>query len=310
MLQYKNADIEKVVQDMMRFEPVINISATSMSYVDDFITYLKYERAVLFHVDEVVYSFNRLRNVAELKPHYLYSKGEYSTIINNMKASVSALASGFRKYSLLYDREKAIHDYICSSVTYSEFDSSAHSIIGPLLNKKGVCDGISKTAKVLLQESGIESFIVYGQAKKDGLWFPHAWNIIKLGNDWFQTDFTLDNTISADSAVRYDYFNVTNGDLKSTHKPKKRFKEICEKCTCGDNYYTKTNSQFFNQSSFENYLITRELHDLSSIQVRLNFDITPENANKLYEKCLQKKLRLFTYRYSYNENLNVFLWSM
>ena len=49
------------------------------------------------------------------------------------------------------EKEKYVHDFICDNVRYDKLKKAySHEIIGPLGQGVGVCEGIAKAVKVLL----------------------------------------------------------------------------------------------------------------------------------------------------------------
>lgn len=99
-----------------------------------------------------------------------------------------------------YEVALSIHDYLTKTVAY-DYDSlpikdlnskevtNAHSLIGPLLYGKGVCDGISDAYSFLLSTCGIKATTVSGNTTEGE---PHAWNIIRIEGEWYHVDVTWD----------------------------------------------------------------------------------------------------------------------
>ena len=129
------------------------------------------------------------------------------------------------KYMTAYQKELAIHDYIINTTSY-DYDNlktqtipaSSYTAAGVLINKVAVCQGYSEAFKLLLNLCDIECEIVTGTSKN----IDHAWNIVKLDNDWYMVDVTYDDPISFDKNKRvevlnYDYFNITNEQLSIDH---------------------------------------------------------------------------------------------
>lgn len=100
---------------------------------------------------------------AMLYPNYIYTKSEYDSMVGKITTIVEKIRCQIINGSYsLYERELSIHDALCTKVSYADMGNESHSIVGPLLYHKGVCDGISKAAKVLLQECGIKSHVILG----------------------------------------------------------------------------------------------------------------------------------------------------
>ena len=72
-----------------------------------------------------------------------------------MTARVEKLIRPAQKLSE-WEKEKYVHDFICENVRYDKLKKSySHEIIGPLGQGVGVCEGIAKAVKVLLDALGV-----------------------------------------------------------------------------------------------------------------------------------------------------------
>lgn len=112
--------------------------------------------------------------------------------------------------------ELAVHDVLAAKVSYDGTDKeSSHCLVGPLVEKKGVCEGISKAAAFLLNAFGVESAVVTGRSVQDGE--PHAWNAVRLGREWYNTDVTFDLRKGAGSGTRF-YLDMDDAMAGRTHE--------------------------------------------------------------------------------------------
>ena len=66
--------------------------------------------------------------------------------------------------------------------------------------------------------AGIENIVISGSAvNQNGEGF-HAWNIIKLFNDWYHLDVTWDDSLGdPPDYVSYDYFNLSDEEISQNH---------------------------------------------------------------------------------------------
>lgn len=139
---------------------------------------------------------------------------------------------GIYDYSEI-QKEKFIHDYIVKNWPYDETCGNGgarlepYTVYGALVQKTAVCEGFSKTAKMLLDILGVHTQVVSGTivSKNAG----HAWNAIKIGNKTYHLDITFDlgQTGGPQYAIRYDYFNVTDDDLTDRTWQDKQVVWIC-----------------------------------------------------------------------------------
>lgn len=102
------------------------------------------------------------------------------------------------------DKEKAIYDYLTEHCQYdtealedaqknnfqkteeNRFEDSFNGY-GILVSKKGVCQSYAYAYKLLCELGGLDCMVMTGNL--DGN-LPHAWNAVKIGKEWFQTDAT------------------------------------------------------------------------------------------------------------------------
>ena len=124
-------------------------------------------------------------------------------------------------------KEFAIHDYLVLNTKY-DYDNyikgtvpyESYTPYGVLVNGVGVCQGYAEAAKLLFDKSGIESYIVFGEASSGGSSGGHAWNIVKIGGKYYQLDVTWDDPVTDDTGfLRYDYFNLSDKEISKDHTP-------------------------------------------------------------------------------------------
>lgn len=119
-----------------------------------------------------------------------------------------------------YQKELALHDYLVKQCHYSTHSTSSdvYEAYGALVNHKAVCDGYAQALQLLFTCSGITSKYICGTATDANGSMDHAWNLVKLGNDWYHLDATWDDpTPDRKGRILHTYFNVTDSYIKSSH---------------------------------------------------------------------------------------------
>jgi len=113
-------------------------------------------------------------------PNYEYSR-----------ADISAYTSAVYEHLKIYDavksksdieKEQFVHDFCSEHFVYGDAGGESFTILGPVLHKTAVCEGIAKYVKVALDYLGVSGLVVSGKAKSPlyrGKTENHAWNIIK-----------------------------------------------------------------------------------------------------------------------------------
>lgn len=125
-----------------------------------------------------------------------------------------------------YEKELALHDYLVTHSTYDKrlftgnMPDESYTDYGVLIKGTGVCEGYAKAMKRLLDAVGIETIVAIGEAKDGEEWIGHAWNIIKIEEQYYQLDPTWDDPITSDGkdVLRHSYFNITDKQISKDHR--------------------------------------------------------------------------------------------
>lgn len=98
------------------------------------------------------------------------------------------------------DVEKAlyVHDYIILNCKY-DFSYKNFDAYDCLVSKSAVCQGYSLAYMYILDRFlGIDCTVVYSDAMQ------HAWNYVKIGNNWYHVDLTTDDANTRYRDTSYD----------------------------------------------------------------------------------------------------------
>lgn len=165
------------------------------------------------------FEYQRALNVTHCIPQYAYGLSQSQQYIAECRKKRTEIIGRYKALNT-YDTVLAIHDELTRIVRYQEDGKLSHSIAGPLLFGRGVCDGFSKTLKFILDELSIPSFVVNGTATdpQTGINEGHAWNIVKIDNSWVHIDLTFDATISQLPILRHDYFGLNTPTIARDHQ--------------------------------------------------------------------------------------------
>lgn len=106
------------------------------------------------------------------------------------------------------EKEQYVHDRLIQDVEYVLNASMNQSAYSALVQGRSVCAGYARAFQYLMQQLGIPCYYCTGFAGED-----HAWNMIKLGDDYHNVDVTWDDT----DTPTYDYFNKTDREFGTTH---------------------------------------------------------------------------------------------
>ena len=157
-------------------------------------------------------------------PEYLFEKNKVKEHQRAMQARVEKLVRPVKDKSE-WEKEKYVHDFICQNVHYDKLKKAySHEIIGPLGQGVGVCEGIAKAVKVLLDALGVWCVIaICGNNPEKGIKYRHTWNIVRINGQYYHLDATFDNTLGKNedglTSIRYDYFNLDDKNIFRDHEP-------------------------------------------------------------------------------------------
>ena len=117
------------------------------------------------------------------------------------------------------ERERALHDWLCSHVRYSTDDEENDNdcAVGALLDGLADCDGYSDAFFLLCRLSGIDARLVDGTAtdfrgQNDS---GHMWNAVCIRGTWVMVDVTWDDQ---DDGISYLYYNIGADRLRRNHR--------------------------------------------------------------------------------------------
>ena len=171
-------------------------------------------------------------------PEYLFEKEKVKEHQKAMKARVEKLVRPAKDFTE-WEKEKYVHDFICENVQYDKLKKAySHEIIGPLGQGVGVCEGIAKAVKVLLDALGVWCVIaICGNNPDKGIKYRHTWNIVRINDEYYHLDVTFDNTLGKDvKELRYDYFNLDDQQIFRDHEPLIAPAPVCKN---HDHFYYK-----------------------------------------------------------------------
>lgn len=100
------------------------------------------------------------------------------------------------------DEEKliAIHDWVADNIYYnhdnlgydSDDSSGVRNTYKVFKTGTGVCEGYANLTFVMLYACDIESYVIFGGAYSSTV-INHAWNLVRLDNNWITMDVTWDS---------------------------------------------------------------------------------------------------------------------
>ena len=234
----------EIYQGCMAHKDVIPVSSFDN---EDAKSYLRIIQAIMDD-NPLLYFLNQSRmdlaqdangNYAVI-PQYFFSQENVAVYNQKIQDAANAIIYDL-KLTEGNDLEKVrkVHDYMCRTITYdfgganvndvSRF-IAAHNIIGVFAHKKAQCEGIAKAAKVLLNAVDVRCIVLFGEAEDTpGKMTDHCWNIVNIDGKPCHLDITFDIGTGSADAISYDYYNVTDSQIRKDHVFSTGFPKCTEK---------------------------------------------------------------------------------
>ena len=203
-------------------------------------------------------------------PQYYFSKQEALLLYQTVQTKARTILHNI-KGSDDYERELSLHDLLAQNIIYDEMaktDSTRYkyscTILGVLLYKCALCEGIAKTVKFLLNLLGIKCIVVHGKllAETD---VGHAWNIVKL-NGWAVHLDVTNNLNKKPEIMHHTYFNLTDMQIAKTHNMEQKYP------VCNSNkfdYFVRNRLLVYNGKDLERILLRAHSLNKRSVEVRV-----------------------------------------
>ena len=123
-----------------------------------------------------------------------------NNFLKNADAAAAQIAADTNGKSL-YEKVKAIHDYVCEKAVYDAQNNLRVHSAGPMFIGDGhvVCEGYAKAMLILCRKLGIDCACIGGFARNSfaSSGEAHMWNYVKMDNDtWYLVDATWDDQLS------------------------------------------------------------------------------------------------------------------
>ena len=205
----------------------------------------------------------------------------------NVQSKISTYLSNYvstvdYKYSDYY-KAVSLNNYLCNNCEYwydngqPSDNEYAHSVAGPILYKKGVCEAYAKLYQMILNYIGLDNIYVIGTSRNNG---GHAWNLVSLNGKYYNMDTTWNDMSGNDYVLR----GTTN--FYRDHTPFKPtddyFHHLYALPTISSSDYSGSRDQYRPESAS----YTKQLSNLRTTKVTLSeasfqWDI-PETADGVY----------------------------
>lgn len=199
---YANANDMKTT-----FTPVEEVNASQLLNI---FTAVCYDHPELFWLETAYGSkYNKSGICIQIELKYNDAAKKQIDYWKKFNSEADAIIFAAQGLSGDYAKEKYVHDILLDKIVYNKSAAMNQSAYSAMVNGQTVCAGYARAFQYIMTKLGIPCYFVGGTAGES-----HAWNIVKLGDEYYNVDLTWDDS---DNGGKYDYFNKTDEDYKRTH---------------------------------------------------------------------------------------------
>ena len=188
------------------FAPIEEIQADTLT---DIFAAVFGDHPELFWVETGYYcKYRRDGKCVEIDLMFNATAGNLENAKAQFEAQAEAIVQAARSMGSDFEKEQYVHDALIQRTDYSLLADMNQTAYSALVNGWTVCAGYARAFQYMMQQLGIPCYYCTGYAGED-----HAWNIVFLGDGFYNVDATWDDT----DGGTYDYFNCTDADYAGTH---------------------------------------------------------------------------------------------
>ena len=211
---------ETLKQDIMEHKSIINVAGYGFNdenIQDEITAFINRNPELFFLGDNFRVAKNSSGEITKLSFNYIYDKATTDSMIQQIENEANAFLSS-RDWSSLSASDKVllVHDYVACHCVYDEFQDNSYNLYGALVERAAVCQGYAQMEEYLLGKLGVTSGVA------TSMQLNHAWNVVKVGNNWYHSDSTYDNKNDAPGRVQHDYVLISSNKLYSEDGDQKR----------------------------------------------------------------------------------------
>ncbi|MFL0249490.1 transglutaminase domain-containing protein [Clostridium neuense] len=241
--------------------------AQNMNTLSDTIKKVIYQNPLILGVKSYYYDYSTLTLKIKYDDTVNVTKEKQKQILTEAKKIVS---STIKPEMSDEEKRKALYDYLDKNTRYnnaalkdaeknnykhvdSKFNDS-FTTYGIMVKKSGVCMSYAYSYKLLCDLAKVDCMVVTGTIEN----CPHAWNKVKINNEWLNVDNTNNGTNSGIPYMLYESNDETASNL--TYVEDKDF--------CLNDDFLK----FAGKSNKNDYYVSNglEVNDLSQYSTKIN----------------------------------------
>ncbi|MBR5485524.1 MAG: hypothetical protein IKV41_03335 [Oscillospiraceae bacterium] len=231
-----------------------------------------FDRPELFWLEsEYSYTYDDQKMVSEVTLHFNETANYITAARKRFDDKVQAIVQQAKELDTDLERELFVHDILVKSIKYDKNALLHQSAYSALVFGNSVCAGYTRAFQLIMQQLGIPCYYCAGYANEE-----HAWNIIKLDEEYHNVDISWNDTAgNADNEMYYDYFNISDKRIGYDHERRGLSQEL-PKCQSNELSY-------FNLYGWDENKLHTELYTLN--ELGYSNEQVIENMDDYYNYC-------------------------
>lgn len=241
--------------------------AQNMDTLSDTLKKVIYQNPLILGVKSYYYSYSTLTLKIKYEDTSSVTKEKQKKILTEAKKIVS---STIKSEMSDEEKRKALYDYLDKNTKYNnaalkdaeknnykridpEFKDS-FTAYGIMVKKSGVCMSYAYSYKLLCDLAKVDCMVITGTIEN----YPHAWNKVKINNEWLNVDNTNNRTNSGIPYMLYESNDETASNLAYIED-----KDFC---------LNKDFFKFAGKSNKNDYYVSNglEVNDLAQYSTKIN----------------------------------------
>ena len=274
-----------------RFEREIFLNCGMLSVEDvwNIVYAIDLDNPHMFYIDFGNIKIKTLLGMIAVSVTYFYNQNEVAQIQLKIQKTTNAILKRVQG-TTAYEKVLSLHDVLAENILYDDnaaddidkYYLKSNTILGVLFFKTAICEGISKTFKLLLNMLDVKCLIVIGDTNENAdKNVKHAWNIVKIEGEPYHIDLTWDVNRSFPNAISHAYFCLSDENAMKTHRWIVKEVPIC----VGERNYYKENG-LIAQNDFDTCRIIDNACSQGRLSVEIQTDIT-KSINEYADLCMR-----------------------
>lgn len=210
-----------ILEALKKAKVTLDVSKYNILWDDDNVIWELFKEVVnenpdLYYVSESVGCTIVDKVVVSMSFDYDFS-GQMDTLDKlTYERAIQSILSNIKPEMTTAEKILTVHESLCEWVEYDRgilynksFTLESFSAFGPLVNKRGVCSGYSLAFIVLMQRIGVEAKMIISPTMN------HAWNLVKIDDNWYHIDVTWDDWTEVEGGIDHDCFLQSDEGLRT-----------------------------------------------------------------------------------------------